>query len=151
LKSYCYPFRLEEARIASLTHFMRQPLQHNNIPTLNTHRQEIPGSHLGLQSYPGVPCNGSLWAAAPTALQVWSHRQVSISPTFYEQFFCTEVFWAAFLLLQFGFVIFWQKSIGTKAARKMLVKLTAVFRHAAHFMTPQPHHRIMAAQGGINR
>jgi hypothetical protein len=26
--------------------------------------------------------------------------------------------------LQFGFVIFWQKDFGTKAAHKMLVKLT---------------------------
>jgi len=30
----------------------------------------------------------------------------------------------AFLYLQFGFVIFRQKEIGAKAARKMLVKLT---------------------------
>ena len=30
------------------------------------------------------------------------------------------------MCLQLGFVIFWQKEIGTKAARKMLVKLTAV-------------------------
>jgi len=34
--------------------------------------------------------------------------------------FHKKVLWAAFLLLQFGFVIFWQKNIGTKAARKML-------------------------------
>jgi len=27
---------------------------------------------------------------------------------------------------QFGFVIFWRKNIGAKAARKMLVKLTPV-------------------------
>jgi len=29
-----------------------------------------------------------------------------------------------FLCLQFGFEIFWQKSIGAKAARKMLMKST---------------------------
>ncbi len=29
-----------------------------------------------------------------------------------------------FLLLQFGFVIFWCKNIGNKAARRMLTKLT---------------------------
>jgi hypothetical protein len=28
---------------------------------------------------------------------------------------------------QFGFVIFWQKDFGAKAAHKMLVKLTPVF------------------------
>jgi hypothetical protein len=28
------------------------------------------------------------------------------------------------MCLQFGFVIFWQKEFGTKAAHKMLVKLT---------------------------
>ncbi len=35
-----------------------------------------------------------------------------------------KVFCAAFVCLQFGFVIFWQKDFGTKAAHKMLVKLT---------------------------
>jgi len=33
------------------------------------------------------------------------------------------VFCAAFLYLQFGFVIFWRKNIGAKAARKMWMKL----------------------------
>jgi len=46
------------------------------------------------------------------------------SPTFYEQLFCTKEFFAAFLQLQFIFVIFWQEKIGEKAARKMLLKLT---------------------------
>jgi hypothetical protein len=49
---------------------------------------------------------------------------VSISPTFYKQLFCTKVFCAAFMCLQFEFVIFWRKDLGTKAAHKMLVKLT---------------------------
>jgi len=31
----------------------------------------------------------------------------------------------AFLYLQFGFLMFWQKNIGSKTARKMLAKLTA--------------------------
>jgi len=38
--------------------------------------------------------------------------------------FCTKVVCAAFLYLNFGFVIFGQKNIGTKAACKMLKKLT---------------------------
>jgi hypothetical protein len=42
----------------------------------------------------------------------------------YEQIFCTKVFCAAFMCSQFGFVIFWQKDFGAKAANKMLVKLT---------------------------
>jgi len=49
---------------------------------------------------------------------------VSISPIFYEQLLRTKVFCTAFLCLQFGFEIFWQKDFGVKAAHKMLVKLT---------------------------
>jgi hypothetical protein len=49
---------------------------------------------------------------------------VSISPIFYEQLFCIKVFCTAFMRLQFGFVIFWQKDFGAKAAHEMLVKLT---------------------------
>jgi hypothetical protein len=37
-----------------------------------------------------------------------------------------KVFCAAFMCLQFGFVIFWGKDFGAKAAHKMLVKLTPV-------------------------
>jgi hypothetical protein len=48
---------------------------------------------------------------------------VLISPIFYEQLFHTTVFCAAFMCLQFGFVIFWQKGFGAKAAYKILVKL----------------------------
>ena len=36
-----------------------------------------------------------------------------------------KVFFIAFLCLPFGFVIFWQKEIGAKAVRKLLVKLTS--------------------------
>jgi hypothetical protein len=38
--------------------------------------------------------------------------------------FHTKVLYAAFMCLQFGFLIFWQKDCGAKAAHKMLVKLT---------------------------
>ena len=37
--------------------------------------------------------------------------------------FCMKVLCAAFMCLQFGFVIFWQKEIDAKAACKMSVKL----------------------------
>jgi hypothetical protein len=37
--------------------------------------------------------------------------------------FYTKVFFEAFICLQFGFLIFWQKDFSTKAAHKMLVKL----------------------------
>ncbi len=37
-----------------------------------------------------------------------------------------KVFCAAFMCLQFGFVIFCRKDFGAKAAHEMLVKLTAV-------------------------
>jgi hypothetical protein len=33
------------------------------------------------------------------------------------------------MCLQFGFVIFWQKEFGAKAAHKMLVKLTLLDNH----------------------
>jgi hypothetical protein len=47
-----------------------------------------------------------------------------ISSIFYEHLFRTKVFCAAFMCLQLGVVIFWQKDFGAKAAHKMLVKLT---------------------------
>jgi Cyclin, N-terminal domain len=56
-----------------------------------------------------------------TASSAW---QVSISPIFYEQLLCTKGFCAAFMCLQSGFVIFWRKDLGAKAAHKMLVTLT---------------------------
>jgi len=43
---------------------------------------------------------------------------------FYKQLFHTKVLCAPFMCLQFGFVIFWRKDFGAKAAHKMLVKLT---------------------------
>ncbi len=54
---------------------------------------------------------------------------MSISLIFYEQFFHTKVFYAAFMCFQFGFVIFWRKDFGAKAVHKMLVKLTPGCRH----------------------
>ncbi len=48
----------------------------------------------------------------------------SISSTFYSSLFCAKVLCAAFLLLQFGFLIFWRQNIGAKAACKMLMRLT---------------------------
>jgi hypothetical protein len=51
---------------------------------------------------------------------------VSISPTIYKQLFCTKEFFAAFICLQFGFVIFCERISAKKAACKMLVKLTTV-------------------------
>ena len=49
---------------------------------------------------------------------------MSISPIFYEQLFRKKDFCAAFMYIQFGFVILWQKDFGAKTAHKMLVKLT---------------------------
>ncbi len=58
----------------------------------------------------------------PSTEELWSN-----SPTCFEQLFCLKVFSEEFHYLQFGFVIFWQKSVGVKAALKMLVKLTPGF------------------------
>ncbi len=50
---------------------------------------------------------------------------MSISPILYEQLFHTKVFLCGIYALQFGFVIFWRKDFGAKAAHKMLAKLTS--------------------------
>jgi len=42
-------------------------------------------------------------------------KPVSISPTFYKYFFCTKVFCAVLLEVQFCFVSFWCKEMGTKS------------------------------------
>ncbi len=48
--------------------------------------------------------------------------------------FDSKVLCAAFLQLQFGFIIFWQKNIGAKAACKMLMKLTTAFPRTSPLM-----------------
>jgi hypothetical protein len=48
--------------------------------------------------------------------------QVTISPTFYAQLFCTKVLRKASLYLHFRFVIFWNKNIGAKASRKIEIE-----------------------------
>ncbi len=45
-----------------------------------------------------------------------------ISPIFNDKLFNVKVLCAAFMCLQFGFVIFRQKDYGTKAAHKMVAK-----------------------------
>ena len=42
-------------------------------------------------------------------------EKVQISPTFYMQLCPTKMICIAYLCLQFGFVIFWQKEIGAKS------------------------------------
>jgi hypothetical protein len=88
---------------------------------------------------PGVNFTNILWAAfVPKSFRqkitnpnckhlkavqitlVW----LSISPIFYKQLFHNKVLCTPFMCLQFGFVIFWPKDFGAKAAHKMLVKLT---------------------------
>jgi len=51
---------------------------------------------------------------------------VSISPTFYDHLFIQKCFAHHFSnnSLALYFAIFWQKNIGAKAAREMLVKMT---------------------------
>jgi hypothetical protein len=60
-------------------------------------------------------------------LQIIASLQVSISPIFYEQLFHTNVFCAAFYVLTI-----WQKDYGTKAAHKILVKLTPGCQNTQH-------------------
>ena len=64
--------------------------------------------------------SGFLLTRTFTCYQVHQH--------FTTSFFCTKVSCAAFICLQFVFVLCWQKEIGAKAARKMLVNLTTVVK-----------------------
>jgi hypothetical protein len=50
----------------------------------------------------------------------------------YESFL--RSFYVLTICLQFGFVIFWQKDFGAKAANKMLVKLTPGINPTQFFM-----------------
>jgi len=58
---------------------------------------------------------------------------LSISQTFFEQFFQTKVFSTAFSLLTIWLYIFWQKNIGAKAAHKMFVKLITLVNFTNFF------------------
>ena len=51
---------------------------------------------------------------------------------FTSSFFIQMFFCAAFICLQFGFVIFFQKDFGTKGAHKMLVTLTPTDKMSWH-------------------
>jgi hypothetical protein len=51
-----------------------------------------------------------------------------------------KVFCTAFMFLQSGFVIFWQKDFGTKAAHKMLVKLTPGTRYVLQLLFGEKSH-----------
>jgi len=61
-----------------------------------------------------------------TFLSTFAKVQVSISSTFDARLFRMKLLCAAFLILQFGILIFWRKNIGTKAACRILVKFTSV-------------------------
>jgi len=52
----------------------------------------------------------------------WNRPRCQFHQYFMSSFVCTKVFCTAFLCLQFGFIIFWRKNIGKKAACKRLVK-----------------------------
>jgi hypothetical protein len=69
--------------------------------------------------------------------QISTQIRVQCYKTF---FWIQQVFCAAFICLQFGFVIFWQKEFGAKAAHKMLVKLTLglKFQHSSGFNAAKP-------------
>ncbi len=104
---------------------------------------------------PGVNLTNILWAAfvpksfhqkitnpnckhlkAAKRTLVW----LSISPIFYKQLFHTKVLCEPFMCLQFGFVIFWRKDFGAKAAHKMLVKLTPDFPNWTFFTKSRAGH-----------
>ncbi len=53
---------------------------------------------------------------------------LSISPIFYKQLFHSKVLCTPFVCLQFGFVIFWRKDLGAKAAHKNVGEIDTVTR-----------------------
>ena len=57
--------------------------------------------------------------------------------------FHTKVFWAAFMSVQFGFVIFWQKEIDKKAVCKMLVKLAIVIKKIERWQLTEDVTRVL--------
>ncbi len=90
--------------------------------------------------WPGVNFTNILWAAfaqksfcqkitKPNCMHLKAVQRtlvwLLISTILYKQLFHTKVLCAPFMCLQFGFVIFWQKDFGAKAAHKMLVKLSS--------------------------
>ncbi len=64
-------------------------------------------------------------------MAAWCQFHQYFASSFFIACFC-----AAFMCLQFGFVIFWQKDFGAKAAHKMLVKLTPVHCMEADMQCP---------------
>ncbi len=63
----------------------------------------------------------------------------------YGCLFHTKVFCAAFRQLHFGFVVFWRKYIGAKAARKMFMKLTSAFWYLRNILRTQPPRKTRAS------
>ncbi len=76
---------------------------------------------------------------------------LSISPIFYKQLFHTNVLWAPFTCLQFGFVIYWQKDFGAKGAHKMLVKSTPSLTIQNYYLGSLPLSRFRIWQNWICR
>jgi len=60
-------------------------------------------------------------------------NQSQVSTNILRAAFCAKEFYGDFMCLLFVFVVFWWKEIGTKAARKLLVKLTRVVKQ--NFLT----------------
>jgi len=91
------------------------------LEELNVRPRNIPIIRLvemdGFQGAIGVACLDPL---SPTTDSVFGVK-VSIQH-FTLEFFVKK----CITLLKFGFLTFWQKNIGTKAARKMLIKFTKV-------------------------
>jgi hypothetical protein len=84
-----------------------------------------------LYSPPLHPFFGEIWKRGSLSLSKLFYASLSpfslfwsISPTFFEWLFGRKVLCAAFLYLQYRFVLFCRKSIGAIGALKMLVKLT---------------------------
>jgi hypothetical protein len=89
---------------------------------------------LGFHNYPEDLYDYSMEARVEAGQKYdeFAHRansflQVSITSIFYLHLFHTKVLCAAFLYLQFGFVTFWQKDIGAKAAHNTVCFLKFIF------------------------
>jgi hypothetical protein len=80
-------------------------------------RNAMPGRHQVL-----VPRKLEVSKDSPTLVKfVTKPTWCQFHQYFTSSFFIRKFFCAAFVCLQCGFVIFWQKDLGAKAAHKMLV------------------------------
>jgi len=93
--------------------------------------KNIVSKHLGTMYLAWARCCKLLPNVLHSSEVRWNRARSSSTTCFtgvnfisiHDQLFCVKVVCKVFLLLQFGFVIYWRMESGTKTAHKMLTKL----------------------------